>query len=69
MHPSFLVHNPAVMPEAVRAQVFQRSFSTTGDRNRGLGTYSVKLLVERYLGGRVSFRSEEGHGTTFRVTL
>jgi signal transduction histidine kinase len=58
------VHNPAVMPESVRLQVFQRSFSTKGS-GRGFGTYSMKLLTERYLGGRVTFRSAEGEGTTF----
>jgi signal transduction histidine kinase len=33
--------------------------------NRGLGTYSMKLLTEEYLGGEVSFRSSEQEGTTF----
>jgi signal transduction histidine kinase len=62
----FTVHNPAVMPAEVRRQVFQRSFSTKGV-GRGLGTYSVKLLTERYLGGTAAFRSAAGEGTTFRV--
>jgi signal transduction histidine kinase len=62
----FTVHNPAVMTPEVRRQVFQRSFSTKG-HGRGLGTYSVKLLTERYLGGTVAFRSAEGEGTTFRA--
>lgn len=60
----FWVHNPGVMPENVRLQVFQRSFSTKGS-GRGLGTYSIRLLTERYLNGQVSFRSVEGEGTTF----
>jgi signal transduction histidine kinase len=62
----FTVHNPAVMPAEVRRQVFQRSFSTKGV-GRGLGTYSVKLLTERYLGGTVAFRSAASEGTTFCV--
>lgn len=62
------VRNPAVMPRDVQLQVFQRSFSTK-DPNRGLGTYSMRLLTERYLGGTVSFTSEEGSGTEFRVRL
>lgn len=62
------VHNPAVMPEDVKAQVFQRSFSTKGG-GRGIGTHSIRLLAETYLGGRVDFVSAHGHGTTFRVTL
>jgi hypothetical protein len=58
------VHNPGVMPEPVRAQIFQRSFSTKGG-GRGLGTYSIKLLSERYLKGAVTFRSTPAEGTCF----
>ncbi len=60
----FSVHNPEVMTEDVRLQVFQRSFSTKG-RERGLGTYSMRLFSERYLNGRVSFTSTEAEGTIF----
>ena len=63
------VHNVAVMPAAVQAQVFQRSFSTKAKSGRGLGTYSVHLLVTRYLRGSVSFVSAEGQGTTFTIRL
>ncbi len=64
----FAVHNPAVMSPEVRLQIFQRSFSTKG-KDRGLGTYSIKLLTERYLGGQVNFESTPEAGTTFCVTL
>ena len=56
------------MSQEAQLQVFQRSFSTKG-RGRGLGTYSVKLLSERYLGGRVSFSSTPEAGTVFRLFL
>jgi signal transduction histidine kinase len=62
----FEVHNPAYMPRDVQLQIFQRSFSTKGD-GRGLGTYSIKLLTEQYLGGSVSFASSPEAGTAFRV--
>ncbi len=62
----FCVHNPGVMSQDVQLQLFQRSFSTKGD-GRGLGTYSIKLLTERYLGGKVSFTSRAGEGTIFRA--
>ncbi len=62
----FWVQNPAVMPDEVRAQIFQRSFSTKGS-GRGLGTYSMKLLTERYLEGKIAFSSSEAEGTTFRA--
>jgi signal transduction histidine kinase len=59
----FTVHNPSKMSEDARLQVFQRSFSTKG-AGRGLGTYSIRLLTERYLQGKVSF-STGPEGTTF----
>ncbi len=64
----FWVHNPTAMSQEERSQVFSRSFSTKGEY-RGLGTYSMKLLGERYMRGRVSFESSEEHGTTFRASF
>ena len=59
------VHNPNPMPRQTQLQIFQRSFSTKG-AGRGLGTYSMKLLGERYLQGRVTF-SSSAEGTTFKL--
>lgn len=64
----FWVHNPAFMPREVQLQIFNRSFSTKGS-GRGIGTYSIRLLVTRYLNGSVDFESSEENGTTFRVRL
>jgi signal transduction histidine kinase len=64
----FTVYNPGYMSVAVQSQVFQRSFSTKG-AGRGLGSYSIKLLTERYLNGNVYFATSEDNGTTFFVTL
>ena len=64
----FLVHNPRYMPRHIQLQVFQRSFSTKGP-NRGLGTYSMKLLGEQYLRGKVTFTTSEEIGTTFKIWL
>lgn len=63
----FWVHNPKVMPKHIQLQVFQRSFSTKGD-GRGLGTYSMKLLTETFLQGRISFESSLEKGTIFMAT-
>lgn len=60
----FSVHNQSVIPRSVQFQIFQRSFSTKGT-GRGIGTYSMKLLSERYLKGRVDFISSRERGTTF----
>lgn len=62
------IKNRQVMPHDVKLQVFQKSFSTKG-LGRGWGTYSIKLLTEKYLEGRASFVSEEKKGTTFIVEL
>ncbi|HOW39755.1 MAG TPA: ATP-binding protein, partial [Bacteroidales bacterium] len=64
----FTVHNYGVIPEEVRYHIFQRSFSTK-DKNRGLGTYSVRLMTENYLKGKVSFISSEADGTVFSVEI
>ncbi len=63
---AFSIHNPMTMSRDVQLQLFQRSFSTKGP-GRGIGTYSVRLLTERYLQGRVTFSTSEMMGTTFIV--
>jgi signal transduction histidine kinase len=60
----FSVHNAAHMAPEVAAKVFRRFFSTRG-ASRGIGTYSARLLTERYLGGTLDFTSTPQAGTTF----
>jgi len=64
----FWVNNPGQMSEMVQRQIFQRSFSTKG-ADRGIGTYSVKLLTTNYLKGIVDFESDSENGTTFRIEI
>jgi len=64
----FWVRNPGLIPRALQLQIFNRSFSTKGE-GRGLGTYAVKLLTEKYLGGTVSFTTTAEAGTIFNLTL
>jgi len=64
----FSVHNETVMPQDVQWQIFSRSFSTKG-KGRGMGTYAMKLLTEKYLSGKVYFESEKGSGTTFFLEM
>lgn len=65
---AFWVKNPGVMSDDARLRVFTRSFSTKG-AGRGLGTYGMKLLAERYLGGMVWFDTNPEQGTVFHVWL
>jgi len=67
--PAFQVWNAGVIPERIGLQIFRRSFTTKNERGRGLGAYSMKLLGERYLGGRVGFESNADDGTTFWIEL
>ncbi len=62
------VKNSISIPHEVQLQIFQKSFSTKGN-GRGLGTFSIKLLTERYLGGTVHFVSSEETGTIFTIEL
>lgn len=62
------VWNAAVLTGEAFAHLFQRSYSTKG-RRRGFGTYSMKLLTEGYLGGRIDVESAEGSGTRFMASL
>lgn len=59
-------------PEALAALVFESGFSTRREvspiSGRGLGLAIVREKIER-LGGQVSLRSDEGHGTSFLITL
>ena len=62
------VCNKRLIPQDNIRRIFHRSFSTKGE-NRGLGTYSVKLLAEKYLKGKVSVVSTEETGTIFTLEL
>ena len=63
------VHNFGVIPREVQLQLFQRSFSTKGGQGRGVGTYSVRLFTEQYLGGEVKFESTDEVGTSFTLVV
>jgi signal transduction histidine kinase len=60
------IHNEGSIPRKTQLQIFHRSFSTKGV-GRGLGTYSAKLITERYLKGEITFTSTRESGTTFSV--
>ena len=66
---SFCVYNDSVIPENVKLQLFQRSFSTKEKKGRGLGLYSVKLIVEQYMKGKVGFISNDREKTIFTINL
>ncbi|HPB30935.1 MAG TPA: HAMP domain-containing sensor histidine kinase [Candidatus Sumerlaeota bacterium] len=67
--PAFFVQNPGKIPDEVAMRIFQRSFSTKARSGRGIGTYSMKMFGERYLGGTVGFETSDEKGTIFSITL
>jgi len=67
--PAFTIHNAEVIPPEVQSRIFQRSFSTKASKGRGLGTYSMKLLGEDFLGGSLTMRSKLTEGTLFTLVL
>ncbi len=66
---NFHVWNQGVIPPDIQLQIFQRSFSTKGETGRGIGTYSIKLFIENFLGGEVYFVSNEPKQTCFTISL
>ncbi|NLE09346.1 MAG: HAMP domain-containing histidine kinase [Dehalococcoidales bacterium] len=65
---SFWVENPGYIESKAQLQIFRRSFSTKGSE-RGQGTYSMRLLTEKYLNGNVIFTTSPEKGTRFTVTI
>ena len=64
-----VVDNGQGMDYEVSRKVFSKFFSTKGsDRGTGLGLLTTKKLVHQH-GGRISFTSDEGQGSCFRIEL
>lgn len=63
------VYNSQLIPQNVQLQLFKRSFSTKQKKGRGIGLYSVKLIIEQNLRGKVSFVSDIQLGTVFTIEL
>ncbi len=68
-HVTFCVWNAEIIAPSIASRIFQRNFSTKDELGRGLGTYSMKLIGEQLLGGRVFFESSAAKGTTFYLAL
>lgn len=60
------------MPSSVVSNLFQKFYRSHRSRETvagtGIGLYISKAIVESH-GGNISVRSEDGHGSTFIVTL
>lgn len=56
------------MTEEIQEQIFERFFTTKGSKGSGFGLLVTQKTIEEH-GGRVSFESEFGRGTTFSLHL
>lgn len=66
---AFEVWNAGAIPQQIARRIFERYHTTKPGGGRGLGTYSMKLIGERYLGGEVGFATSEADGTRFYLRL
>ncbi len=62
------VQNDAVIPVEIQRSLFNR-ITTTKGTGRGYGAFSIKLLIERFLGGAVTFISNEKDKTVMTVKI
>lgn len=65
----YCVWNQAAIQEDIGRRIFQRNFSTKDGTGRGVGTYSMKLFAEKFIGGKVRFTSSKEQGTIFTLFL
>jgi signal transduction histidine kinase len=57
------------IPNEISDQVFNREFSTRKERGgTGMGLFIAKEVIDSY-GGKISFESKVGQGTTFKVHI
>ena len=60
-------NGPGVSPE-IRAQMFERDFTTKGEGGSGIGLSVVRQIISK-LGGNVDVVSDPGRGTVVTVAL
>lgn len=64
----FSVKNPAIIPPLIQPLIFTQHIYKT-ESEKGMGTYCIKHLAERFLNGSITFTSEIGKGTEFTLIL
>jgi signal transduction histidine kinase len=56
------------MDETTQARLFQRFFTTKGERGTGIGLMLTQIIVKRH-GGTIRVRSAPGRGSCFTICL
>lgn len=62
------IHNPGVVPEAVRERFFEKYATAGKPFGTGLGAYSARLIAQAH-GGRMECETSEAAGTTVTILL
>ncbi|MBU1247419.1 MAG: PAS domain-containing sensor histidine kinase [Proteobacteria bacterium] len=65
---TIVIHNTGLVPEPVRATLFEKYTSAGKNFGTGLGTFSARLIARAH-GGDITFTSAPGEGTSFTVHL
>ena len=55
--------------ETVKNKLFKEMVTTKGKNGTGIGLYMSYSTIKAHFNGSISFESEEGKGTTFRIVL
>lgn len=64
----FTVYNKGFIFSDLQSEIFKENTSTKPSHS-GVGLYSVKLLTQKYLKGKVTFSSTEKNGTFFSIKI
>jgi signal transduction histidine kinase len=63
-----VIDNGSGMDEETKKSIFQRFFTTKGEKGTGVGLMAARKTVEAH-GGTLQVESEKGKGTTMRIRL
>jgi signal transduction histidine kinase len=61
--------NAGGIPEMFRNSIFNKILTTKGTEGTGLGLHLSHLIITGHFGGKIEFKTEEGKGTTFIITI
>jgi signal transduction histidine kinase len=57
------------IPRGIQDKILNKMVTTKGGKGTGIGLYISNSIIKARFHGSMSFESEEGKGTTFRMTL
>ncbi|MDP4267851.1 MAG: histidine kinase N-terminal 7TM domain-containing protein [Bacteroidota bacterium] len=61
--------NAGGIPENFKEHIFKKMLTTKGTEGTGMGLYLSHSIITGHFGGKMTFESEEGKGTTFNIEI